>query len=128
MIDVSKVLFLEDGRVHAALASLRESFTGDEVVERVVFVGANDVAGARFVFDALMSNGAFWRGLTESEVSVDGREADEELAGRFSGKERFSLFLVDISVEPMLAESTADFVEISVSMLIWRCNGAEPVQ
>jgi len=128
VVYVSEVLLLEDGLVHAALASLSETFSSDEVVQGLVFVVADDVASTRSVFDTLVSNGAFRSGLAEGEVAIDGRKTNEELSSGFAREERFSLLLVDITVEPLLFQGFADLVEEGVAFLVGRGNGTKPVK
>ena len=79
MVDVAKVLFSKDGLVHGSLAGLSESLASDKVVKSFVLVGANNVSSARLVLNALMANGALSSSLAESEVAINGGEAQEEL-------------------------------------------------
>lgn len=128
MVDVAKVLFLEDALIHATLAGLGESFAGNEIVERFVLVGTNGVASAGLVLNTLMADGTLDGSLSESEVAVDGGETNEELASGLAREKRLGLLLINVTVEPVLAQSIANPIEISVSVVIRRSDGTEPVE
>lgn len=128
VVDVAKVLLLEDGLIHAALAGLGESLAGNKIVESLILVRANNVASAGLVLDTLMADGAFRGSLTEGEVAIDRGETEEELASRLARKERFGLLLVNVSMEPVLAQGIANLVEVGMSVVIRGGNGAEPVE
>lgn len=89
---------------------------------------ANCVAIAGTMLNSLMADGAVRCDLAESEIAVDGGEADEELALRLAAQLRLGLLLVNVTVEPLLAEGITNAVQESMAVLVRGRNGAEPVQ